>query len=81
MCVGESRCVLVSSGVSRCTLSEQEVRHEGSLEGGLSELQSVWNLPQQQLHNDQQLVNLERERNIQMFIRTSLCACVCWCVG
>lgn len=39
------------------SLGQEEVGHERALEGWLSELQPVRDLPQQQLHHNQQLVH------------------------
>lgn len=42
------------------TLGEEEVGHERAFEGGLPELQAVWDLAQQELHHNQKLVHLRR---------------------
>lgn len=42
------------------TLGEKEVGHERALEGGLAELQAVWDLPQQEFYHNQKLVHLHR---------------------
>lgn len=50
---------LASSGRgTSLTLGQKEVGHERTLEGRLTELQPVWDLPQQQLHHDKKLVHL-----------------------
>lgn len=51
-------CLLSVCSEWRVTLCEQKVGHERSLERRLTKLQTVWNLTQQQLHHDQQLMNL-----------------------
>lgn len=48
----------VRAGATHRTLSQEEVGHERPLEGGLSELEPVRDLPEQQFHHDEQLVHL-----------------------
>lgn len=46
------------------TLSQEEVGHERPLQGGLSELKPVWDLPEQQFHHNEQLVHLEQKKTV-----------------
>lgn len=47
-----------TAGVGGRTLGQQEVGHERALERGLPELEPVRDLPEEQLHHDEQLVHL-----------------------
>lgn len=62
------------------TLCQQEIRHQGSFQRRLSELKSVRNLSQQQLHHDQQLMDLKTDSfNVsahQRHQRQPTCLCV-----
>lgn len=51
----------VRAAATHRTLSQEEVGHERPLEGGLSELKPVRDLPKQQFHHDEQLVHLEQK--------------------
>lgn len=52
------------------TLCEQEVGHQWPLEWWLSELEPVWNLSQQQLHHNQQFMDLKTETNTHIHRHT-----------
>lgn len=64
------------AGVGSHTLGQQEVGHERALERGLPELEPVWDLPEEQLHHDEQLVHLGQSETLSespQGLKPSLC--------
>lgn len=67
------------AGVGGHTLGQQEVGHERALERGLPELEPVRDLPEEQLHHDEQLMHLGHSETLSeppWGLKPSLSLCI-----